>query len=132
MQKEKIKAFLIDANNDTATTITIEDTSDKLSNSLGCDVIDIVEYQVGGQTYDFIVDDEGVYSGKRPTVFDSNQSPIILNSVIICRSKLKDDTCIEDSLTDEDITNIQQHLGYLRLKNTVAPAIMIDNNFNIK
>lgn len=69
------------------------------------DLIDIVTREIGGKYYDIICDDEGLFKENPiPTVFDTEQQPMIVGNIII--AGLGDETGNMTDLTDEDIVRI--------------------------
>ena len=89
--------------------LEFEDNLENIYKLLDVDLIDVATRKVGDKVYDFVVDDEGLLKGGAiPSVFDKDQQPMLVGNVLILNS---DDEGNFASLTDDDIENLQSHLG---------------------
>lgn len=79
--------------------------------NLDCQCIDIVERQIDGVYYDFIVDDEGLLKEDfLPSCCDANGQTQLVNKVLICRH---DGDGNEVGLTEEEARRIiEKHTAY--------------------
>jgi len=78
------------------------------------DIIDIVVREINGKYYDIICDDEALLKEQPiPTMLDVDEMPMIFGNIII--AGLADETGNMTDLTDEDIANITDKLGVIRL-----------------
>lgn len=78
------------------------------------DIIDIVVREINGKYYDIICDDEALLKEQPiPTMLDVDEMPMIFGNIII--AGLADETGNMTDLTDEDIANITDKLGVIKL-----------------
>ena len=75
---------------------------------LDCGTIDIVSRKIGGQYYDIVCDDEGMF--KKDVCFSmvaNGGMPMLVGRLLICNHDGKGN---EVGLTPEDIENIKKHI----------------------
>ena len=91
------------------TKVVFEDNLENIYKLLDVDLIDVATRKIGDRVHDFIVDDEGLLKGGAiPSVLDTNKEPMLVGNVLIVNSNEEGEFT---SLTDEDIENLEQHLG---------------------
>ena len=116
-----MKALII--NKGTATFEDFEPTLEEYYKKIGCDVIDIVCYNVNGKDYDIICDDEGLL--KSPplivTAVGEDGSPLLVGGLIICNY---DDEGNERSLEPDDILRLTNAVQYSIQNGTVQPVLV--------
>lgn len=75
---------------------------------IGCELIDIVSFELEGHIYDAIFDDEGLFAKDfKVTAIDKSGNPVLLGNIVICRC---DENGCEISLSNKDINRICRHL----------------------
>lgn len=91
-------------------TINIEKKLDNYYKQLNCSIIDIVTVKINNKQYDLIIDDEGKLKDHEPILLfldkDHDLIDYIATSCLICNSKETKDGIEEDSLTEQDIKDI--------------------------
>ena len=92
--------------------VSLKDTLEDYYRLLKCSLIDIQVRKISGREYDFIFDEEFLYSGHEPTEITGveisyNQETILGNLLIL---GLADSEGRETSLTDNDIELIKTQL----------------------
>ena len=81
---------------------------------IGCNLIDITVYEIDGQEYDFIFDDEGLFQERaKPTVLTAEGEPLNVGNIVICKC---DEEGAESGLNVSDIEAIRKHLVILTEK----------------
>ena len=96
---------------------------------IGCDTVEFVIKQIGGKKYRVICDEMARYkSGLIITMANpKNTNDIIIGTVVIAGMEKRGDLT---SLTNEDIKNISNHLGYMVGKKEgreiVCPVILTE------
>lgn len=128
MSENTFNALLVDADRNTIAKVIVQrGEKNNFAELINCDVFDIAEYTINGQKFDFICDDEGLYSGKHATVIDRNNNPILIGSVLICRSKSTDDGIIESDLLPSDLTLLRDKICIAKFPDgKLSPVIKVD------
>lgn len=85
--------------------VLLDGTLDTYYSVLHCRTIDIISCRIGGNRYDVICDDEGLFNPDAPiTIVDvDTMHPILVGNIFICRH---DGDGNEVDLTDRDISII--------------------------
>lgn len=107
---EKLKrAFLIDVKNKTSRELTINDSLDEFYKVLDCTTIDITSREIGGNYYEIVCDDEGLFA-ENPIVsaIDSKYKPTLVGNLLIFG--VGDENGELQSLTDEDVDTIKKSI----------------------
>lgn len=76
-----------------------------------CDMIDVVRRVVGGKDYMFVVDDEGLLTGRLPVargVHNGATVEALVGTLVVVGMPDGDGWC--QSLSDKDIENIESHI----------------------
>ena len=75
--------------------------------ALECDTIDIVSRNIGGEYYDIVCDDEGLFKENFVSMIcEVTLEPMLVGNLFICRHNRRGN---EVSLTADDVTNILAH-----------------------
>lgn len=75
---------------------------------IGCERIDIITAKIGDRHYDIILDDEALFKERLFTsAIDKDGNPMLMGNLVVCNFNDKGE---ETSLTDEDVTNILNHI----------------------
>lgn len=113
MEKKQIKAFYLDPIKNVAEEVDITDTLDTYYDALGCRCIDIQTRKLGDKWYDFVIDDEGLFAEDVcPSALCEDKDVMFVGALFV--TGVADDEGELTSLTDEDITNILNHVGVAR------------------
>lgn len=109
---------------------TIKDCLEEFYHILDCDTIDITYRAIGGRVYDIVCDDEGALKeGRVPSAIDSDKRIILYGNLFIVRGN--EETGELESLTDEDVENIFDHIkGYIK-DGRVMPLLVFDTPYGI-
>ena len=78
---------------------------------IDCDMFDVVRRVVGGKDYMFVVDDEGLLTGRLPVargVHEGATVEALVGTMVIVGMPDGDGWC--QSLSDEDVENIESHI----------------------
>lgn len=77
---------------------------------LECDCFDIAQRKIGDKYYDIFVDDIGLFKDDpRVTALTEDGEPMLVGNLIFANHDNQGNTT---SLTDEDIDNIMNHVGF--------------------
>ena len=108
MEKKQLKAFYLDPIAGVAEERTIADDLHTFYDMLGCRCIDIQARKVGKRVYDFIIDDEGLFSEDlRYTAVTNGCSLQFVGALLVVGTS--DDEGNLTSLEDSDIENLKRH-----------------------
>jgi len=95
--------FIVDVFKGTAEPVLFRNELADYYRLLNCNLIDIVEAEIGGRLFDIIVDDEGLMKeDPKPSAFDKDEKPLLCGSLLLCHND--PETGHETALTNEDIT----------------------------
>lgn len=104
-----MKMLLIDTESNSSKVIDTEGGLENYYNLLNCDLIDITERRIGGDYFDIICDDEGLFKqGNRVSVVSENGLPQIVGSVLICKH---DGNGGETGLSDLELKKVSGRLA---------------------
>lgn len=79
---------------------------------IGCDLIDIVSWKIGGRRFDIILDDEGLFKpGARVSALDDHEQPAAVGNLVVCRH---DGRGHEVTLTENDLKHILTNIVILQ------------------
>lgn len=94
--------------------ITVENDYKGFCGVLEVNLIDIVNLELQGKRYDFIVDDEALL--KQPVLVTglnaAEGQPMLTGNLLIVN--VNEETGVEESLTNEDISNIYKNIVMLK------------------
>lgn len=112
MSKRKIVKGVMLTTNGEFKVVKVKDHYEEFKKLLGIEdsPVDVQTRKVGGKSYDFWLDDEGLYKTKDGTLngtcLCTDAAEIFVGNVLILRAN-NDGEC--ESLTEEDIKNLQEH-----------------------
>ena len=111
---KQIKGYLVDVKNMKAEVVNFEDDLQTIYGLIDVSLIDVAWRKIGENTYDIIVDDEGLLK-ENPiaSAFDYKANPQLVGSLLIVNH---DEEGNFSSLTDEQIEELKQHTGFYQLK----------------
>ena len=105
-----MKVFIIDTKKRKSYISEIKDELEDYYRVIGCRLIDIQSRAIDGVYYDFICDDEGLFTEKAiVSAVSQDGKPQLVGSIIIC--KYDETTGGEKGLEDEDIKRISDRLA---------------------
>ena len=97
---------------------------DKAKDMLGIETADLPCRTIGGKSFDFLVDDEGLLvSNPQPTLISNSNEILLVGNILIMHqySIDGDGNEIMSDLTDEEIRHIKKHIN---VYNTVTNGII--------
>ena len=112
IEQEKTRqklGILIDVEKGTVEPVLFQSNLKFYYKLLRVELIDIREFELEGQFFDAICDDEGLLKEKPlPSMFDENGEPVLVGNLLICRND--PETGFEKELTNEDAQLIMRHV----------------------
>ena len=112
IDKEKTRqklGILIDVEKGTVEPVLFQSNLKFYYKLLRVELIDIREFELEGQFFDAICDDEGLLKDKPvPSVFDKDGKPVLVGNILICRNN--PETGIEVELSNDDAKLIMRHV----------------------
>ena len=119
----RITGYLIDVENNIATTVTIDKNLDAYYNILNCDCIDIVARNIGGTRYEIICDDKALLKDNpKISALDSNMNPALCGNLFVVKFDGYDDVM---SLDGNDVTFLNQFVRSFATQNYPVPYPML-------
>ena len=109
----KIKGMLIDVQNETAKVVEVEKKLESYYDILKCDTIDIVERKIGGQLFDIVADDEGLFNQPKISAINDMGEPMLVGNLFIVNYDGKGDIT---SLEENDIQHLQNFVEIMYTK----------------
>ena len=79
-----IKGILIEEGKDFVRVETLPGDLPGYYSALDCSCIDIASVKIGPFVVDLVLDDEGLLTQRRPTIFSGDRRPMYVGSVFIC------------------------------------------------
>lgn len=112
IEQEKTRqklGILIDVEKGTVEPVLFQSNRHFYYKLLRVQLIDIREFELEGNFYDAICDDEGLLKEKPiPSMFDEKGEPVLVGNLLICRND--PETGFEKELTNDDAKLIMRHI----------------------
>lgn len=104
-----MKMILIDTEKNSSKVINTDGGLENYYKLLNCDLIDITERKIGGQYFDIICDDEGLFKeGNRVSAVSEDGRPQLVGSLLICNH---DGEGGESGLSEKDVQKLSKRLA---------------------
>jgi len=121
----KIKGFLVDVSDSPkAELVEVEnDSLEQLYKILNCDCIDIVVRSIGGIEFDIVCDDNGLLIDNPRVSANSDIFGSLFGNLFVCHHDYDGNLT---SISEEDLKNIQDHMGISIGEDFVKPLLFLD------
>lgn len=123
----KIKGFLVDVSDSPkAELVEVEnDSLEQLHKILNCDCIDITVRSIGGNRFDIVCDDNGLFAeNPTPSAVGTDCAVKLVGNLFICHHDYDGNLV---SISDEDFKIIQAHIGVNVCEDSIKPLLVIDS-----
>lgn len=119
---KKINVFEVNAEKHDFGSRVIGKDLNSYYKAIGCRLIDIQSRKVGKKWYDFIIDDEGLFSeAPVPTAFNEDGTPFV--GTILVAGAADDEGELTD-LTDDDVQNLNNHIRFCVSPEGIIPVLV--------
>lgn len=106
----------------------------KAKEMLGIETADLPCRKIGGRTFDFLCDDEGLLvSNPQPTLITDNNEILLVGNILITHPYEVDDdgNAIMEDLTDEEIRHIKKHISVFNTVTNGIIAIITGGDYDV-
>lgn len=104
-----------------AETRTIPDDVDELQKIIDCRCFDIPRRKIGGNYFDIVCDDEGLFRDPpTPSAVSPDGEVMLVGNLFICRHKGANLA----SITDDDVKLIKDNLRLIVTRDGISPVVV--------
>lgn len=113
-----MKAFLVDPEKNITQVVSIEDDVQKWYGMLRCDIVEVARRRVGGYSFDFICDEEGMFKRDlRVSVVDEYGCAMIVGACLLLTEEEGSDGEVKfDGLSEDEIKVLHDHIGIVEVE----------------